>query len=334
MRHFLGSLRSTFAASALSFAAGCSMFSGQRAAAPPAGFPTAAFGSPALPAAAGKPDELGRLIPNAAQASAPVVEPASRQDPRKSQANIQLTIGQMYESRDDLAHAQLAYEEALRKDPNSLGAVLALTRVYQRNGRADSAIALYRDALKTHRKDATLWNDYGLCLGEQKHWPEAIDALKRAVQLDPHRALYHNNLGMLLAGGGKIDEAWKEFREAVGAAPAHYNIAVMLLRAGKPAEARDHLERALALMPTFSDAKDLLARLNDPVEHDEVLPTSAQAPASDEVEFVPASHDNGRGISALPSGPRTGAPAAPEPPKRPEDSDPWSRRWVNSKWSQ
>jgi Tfp pilus assembly protein PilF len=340
MRHFPHSLSLTLTASLLSLAPGCSMFSGQHAAVPPPGsaaaLASAAMGTPALPAAAGKPDELGRLVPNSATAPVPVVEPASKHDPRKSQANIQLTIGQMYESRDDLARAQLAYEEALRNDPNSLGAVLALARMYQRNGRADSAIALYRDALKTHRKDATLWNDFGLCLGDQKYWPEAIDAMKRATQLDPHRALYHNNLGMLLAGAGKIDEAWKEFRDAVGPAPAHYNIAVMLLRAGKPAEARNYLERAVALMPTFHDAKDLLARLNDPVERDDVLPTAAQRPASDEVELVPATHNGEPSNPRIPPGPRIGVrpDAIPELPKRPEDSDPWSRRWVNPKWNQ
>lgn len=305
-------------------ALGCSQFTAFRGSSETSGLNPATQAT--LPDAAGKSDALGRRLP--ATVETPVVPAEARRDPKKSQANIQIAIGQMHESRDDLAHAQLAYEEALRSDPTSLAAALALAHLYQQTGRSDTAVTVYQDTLKQHRKDASVWNDFGLCLAEQKRWPEAIGALRKAVELDSRRTLYRNNLGMVLAGAGKLDEAWKEFREAVGPAPAHYNIAVMLTREGKTAQAREHLERAITIMPAFSDAKELLAKCNDPTRAD-----LANAP---ELPLTPSTVPLTTSLGSNPVDKLSQAPTTvnlPEPSHRSEDSDPWARRWVAPQWT-
>ncbi len=61
----------------------------------------------------------------------------------------------------------------------------------------------------------------------------AADHLRRAVELRPDFLEAHNNLGILLAGSGRLDEAIAQFRRALEIAPAS-------------AEVRRNLDLALA----------------------------------------------------------------------------------------
>ncbi len=50
---------------------------------------------------------------------------------------------------------------------------------------------------------------------------EAIEAYKKAVELDPKNANALYNLGFVLFYGGYEDEAWEIFRKALKLAPNH-----------------------------------------------------------------------------------------------------------------
>ena len=181
---------------------------------------------------------------------------------RDKRCQVHLALGQMLESTGKLGDAQQQYEQALKAEPKSLSVTLALARVYARMGRPDAATKVYDQAERHHRKHAALFNDKGLLLAEQKQWPKAVATLQKAVKLEPSNSKYHNNLGMALAASGSYQEAWNEFRDAVGPGPAHYNVAYMLVRSGRTDEARTHLVQALADMPSLTEANTLLAQLN------------------------------------------------------------------------
>jgi predicted Zn-dependent protease len=77
----------------------------------------------------------------------------------------------------------------------------------------------------------------------------AIEAFRKAVELNPAHADAQNNLAYLLMTTGKLDEAAEHYRDALNARPryraAHFNLARILVQQGKPGEAIQHLEETL-----------------------------------------------------------------------------------------
>ena len=87
---------------------------------------------------------------------------------------------------------------------------------------------------------------------------DARDAYRRAVELEPHHADAHVNLGRLLHEDGKTGAAEVHYRIALTANPKHaaaaFNLGVALEDRGKLREAALAYERALASDPDFLDA--------------------------------------------------------------------------------
>jgi Tfp pilus assembly protein PilF len=281
-------------------------------------------------------DSIGRPLPGSKPPLPLALDESKHHSGPESRANVALAMGDMLERSGDLAGAREQFEQALKFEPKSLKAALALARTEARLGRPDAASRIYRDAEKYHRRNPAIFNDKGLMLAEQKDWAGAIAALRTAVKLDPKQSKYHNNLGMVLAWSGSYDEAWKEFREAVGPGPAHYNIALLHWQAGHPVEARDHVERALAAMPTLNEARELLAQI------DAESPSGTLAATEPEVGMELEDVEQVSVPAAEPEVPEEQniVPAValepivePEPAPEPEPpADPWARRWVPPKW--
>ncbi|MGA2140037.1 MAG: tetratricopeptide repeat protein [Verrucomicrobiia bacterium] len=80
-----------------------------------------------------------------------------------------------------------------------------------------------------------------------------------------HHARMHNDLGVVVGRGGRIQEAIGHFEEALRIAPeydeAHYNLGVALEQAGRSQEAIKQYEEVLRITPGFIEARDALARL-------------------------------------------------------------------------
>jgi Flp pilus assembly protein TadD len=72
-----------------------------------------------------------------------------------------------------------------------------------------------------------------------------------------------HNLGVVLAGAGRTDEAEAKFREVIrldpGIPSAHNNLGMLLLAKGMAGEARACFEEALRLRPDYPEARANLA---------------------------------------------------------------------------
>jgi len=281
-------------------------------------------------------DNIGRPIPGSKAPLPPSLDAPKQQNASESRSNVALALGDMLEQGGNLTEAHDQFAQALKADPKSLKAALALARIEARLGRPDAALRIYQDAEKRHRRSAAVFNDKGLLLAEQKDWNAAIAALRTAVKLEPNESRYHNNLGMVLASSGSYDDAWKEFRDAVGPGPAHFNIALMHLQAGHSVEARNHVERALAAMPKLKEAQELLAQMDAESPSGTLAATEPEVEM--ELEFVGKLTVNGT-PSNITEDQLIVPAAALEPAVEPEpatesepSSDPWSKRWVPPKW--
>jgi tetratricopeptide (TPR) repeat protein len=97
---------------------------------------------------------------------------------------------------------------------------------------------------------AAAWSNLGAALGELDRPDEALAALTRALQHDPHGYPVLNNMGALHREQGRLDEAIAAFRQVIALAPqfvfGHYNLGHSLLLAGSFDEARRAYEEGFS----------------------------------------------------------------------------------------
>jgi tetratricopeptide (TPR) repeat protein len=113
--------------------------------------------------------------------------------------------------------------------------------------------ALFRHALNVTRDNCVAHNNLGLALAGRGKLMEGIEQYEQALRIKPDFAEAHNNLGLALAGQGKVSEAIAEFAAALrimpGYAKAHNNLGNALFGLGKVPEAIGHYEQALRIKP-------------------------------------------------------------------------------------
>jgi Flp pilus assembly protein TadD len=92
---------------------------------------------------------------------------------------------------------------------------------------------------------------------ENKQMPEAIQALREAIQLDPDDALAHYDLATILSGIDREREALEEFRKASTLEPGNTlyieHLAVSLALNGDMNGAVAEFQKAIALLPTSAE---------------------------------------------------------------------------------
>ena len=108
-------------------------------------------------------------------------------------------------------------------------------------------------------------HDQGAALMRLGRFPEAAQALRRAVELDPTDEGSWRLLGGALASQGDSAGAVAAFERAAQLAPSsaknQYNLAVALQNTDRLYEAKTRLEQALALDPDYDQARNLLDEL-------------------------------------------------------------------------
>jgi Tfp pilus assembly protein PilF len=99
--------------------------------------------------------------------------------------------------------------------------------------------------------------DQAFKLAQSKRIPEAIAALRDALERVPDDAMAHYNLGTLLSDNGRQSEALKEYRKACELSPENpmflEHLGVLLVLGGDPAGGIDKLSKAIDLQPTVAE---------------------------------------------------------------------------------
>ena len=80
-----------------------------------------------------------------------------------------------------------------------------------REGRVDMAIDTIRQAIKADPKNAFFYKGLGTAYQAKLKWNDAIDAYRKALELNPYFSDVRNDLGTALILSGKRDEGKKEF---------------------------------------------------------------------------------------------------------------------------
>ncbi len=184
----------------------------------------------------------------------------------KQAADVQIALGRSSEQQNDFEGAIVSYKQAIAKDPKRADAYNRLAVLHDRQGKFTESADYYQKALDLKPGNAELFADKGYSLYLQRRWAEAEMNLRQAVVLKPNLARAHNNLGLVLANGGRIDESLVEFQKSgLSESDAHVNVAFVLATGNQQAEAKTHYETALALNPSSEPARLGLNDLNKAV---------------------------------------------------------------------
>ena len=162
-----------------------------------------------------------------------------------------------YHKRGDLPRACELYQELLRINPAHHRALYLFGRIVHSAGDLAAASDLFRRAIAAAPKEPDYHNALGLALSELGNYPEAEDALHRAIGLRA-RPEYHSSLGLLLRKQRQIPEAISAFKRALkqnpGFVDAHYNLGLCYQDVGQLLEAIQAYQSALRYAPRLLGA--------------------------------------------------------------------------------
>lgn len=129
--------------------------------------------------------------------------------------------------------------------------------------RSAQAVALIERSLELEPDRADWYSNLGIVLQDRLKLDDAIAAYRRAIALDPDHANAHNNLGVVLRAKSKAVEAEAAYREAIRIDPEHsdayHNLGVLLNGQKRSHEAALCFSKVITLRPKDPEARRLLA---------------------------------------------------------------------------
>jgi len=140
--------------------------------------------------------------------------------------------------------------------------VLLTFLTIRRNQDYRSDVIIWQDAVQKRPENARAHNNLGVVLMGQGRLQEAIGQCKQALRIKPDYDNAHNNLGIALFEQGNIPGAIDHYEQALRVNPdfaeAHNNLGLALMRQGRGPEAIGHFEQALRIEPDYVEAHNNL----------------------------------------------------------------------------
>lgn len=184
---------------------------------------------------------------------------AKEADPQQPEIDYALGTALMAAGRpqDAIPYLRAAVDAGVRVDISGFDLARALAAAGDRAG----AIAVLARVSPRDADDAQSWHVMGKLALDLRELPLAERFSRQAVAANPRFSAAHQQLGLVLAMLGRIDEGIRALEEAVRLdardATAHLNLAVAYAQAGRIADARTHAEAALAIDPNYERARGL-----------------------------------------------------------------------------
>jgi predicted CXXCH cytochrome family protein len=173
-------------------------------------------------------------------------------------AGFYAELAQGYGMAGDWAKAIPYFEEASRREPTAFR-LTQLGNALMENRQFPQAEAALRRAIALTPEEPMEWGTLGWVLWQQDKGAEARADLERAIALDPELPELHNNLANVEWGIGDQAAAEQHFREALriepGVAEWRLNLARVLATRGEIPEARFQFEQAIRLKPDAAEAR-------------------------------------------------------------------------------
>jgi uncharacterized protein (TIGR03790 family) len=167
-------------------------------------------------------------------------------------------------ARGDEAGATQAFEAAVTAEPRLDGSSRTLAGLYEKEGRYDRAVEVYRKVLANNPNDVVALNNLAFLLAERLKSPtDALPLAERAYTLATGAPLITDTYGWLLHLTGKNDQALPIMQQAIAGAPRHgevrFHYAAVLLATGDVAAAQRELAKALELDASLAARAEIVS---------------------------------------------------------------------------
>jgi tetratricopeptide (TPR) repeat protein len=153
-----------------------------------------------------------------------------------------LVSGQLLESMENYDGALAQYSKAVEKEPGFRGAHYNIGNIYWLEGKWDQAIVeLTREISADPYHCLAHWKIGNCLINLNKEPDQAMDHVKKALEICPNLAQAHLDLGRLLAGKGEYSQAIARYHRVVELNPeessVHFLLANAYRRLGRMEEA-------------------------------------------------------------------------------------------------
>lgn len=187
---------------------------------------------------------------------------------RKKEADARMRMGVTYLDQRNLPMAMRELSRAAELDPGNPEIEMTLGIAWQTRGDPEKAEEHLRKAVASKPDYAEARNNLGIVLAGRKKWDEAIREFESAaanpMYTTPERAYF--NLGEAYRAKGDPDRAGAAYRRSVEAneryAPSWTGLSGVLAGQGKWQEAAAVLSRCLEVLPDYAPAWMELGRAN------------------------------------------------------------------------
>ncbi len=168
------------------------------------------------------------------------------------------------------AEEQRQKAEQERTKIKNLNSMLAQGKQMMDSGNYDGAIGVYQQAVNADPTKDLLWANLGGAFigkakktsdrSEQKQLAQqGAEALKKAAELKPMDAAYHNNLAQAYTLSGNNEDAIKEYKQCLQIDPTNagdynFNLGAVYTNTGKVDDAIAAFDKAIAANPQKADA--------------------------------------------------------------------------------
>lgn len=158
------------------------------------------------------------------------------------------------------------FQEAIRLDPDNPENYILYGKFLIDAEDPEDAILLFQNASAKFPENYRVWLGLGMAYKRNHQHQNALEALQKAVSIDPQKANSYSIIGHVLTSMGKHDEARANFHRAMELNPqdylAPYFYAVDLSRVSEDSrQALPYVEQSLKVNPGFALAYCLLAKI-------------------------------------------------------------------------
>src|SRR5208282_4081728 len=180
-----------------------------------------------------------------------------------------LSYGSVFFQRGYMDQAEASFRIAFRDDPSSAEALYGIGSVYLNQQKTAEARESFERALKLHASYpdtlANSWNNLGLLAAQAGHMDEAIGHFQEALKQSPDHMIALNNLGSAYRQQKRWDDARNTYERALKLRPAYpealNNLGILYLRTHRRDEAVASFEQCIRVAPSFDQSYLNLARV-------------------------------------------------------------------------
>jgi tetratricopeptide (TPR) repeat protein len=151
----------------------------------------------------------------------------------------------------DSLHTAVEFDSESFKAYSLTGIILSM------QGEAAAALDAYYKAARI-KPDGDLYCVIGNTFMDNHQYPEAIEAYRAAIEIEPKTIHVYCNLGNALSENGQIEEAIAAFRAGLAIEPddaeTHYNLGLTLLEDNRVTAAIKEYREAVRIKPNYAEA--------------------------------------------------------------------------------